>query len=137
MNGEIVMNIESVHSDHQFMEPNDSMSSSNDLTIVAKDGECLHICGKNDWGYLAIELLKPILKAGTELYTKVSNEISEYNPEVVLVGTNDYRLLDIIHIARDSEFGISVIKGVPIIKGDFVKGIKHLGKKDTNTYLPY
>lgn len=108
-----------------------------DLSMFSDDNQLLHICGENDWGYLALEVLKPILKEGVLLNREIMNGIDKNKPEVVLVGRNDYRILDILHTARDSEEGISVIHGVPIVKGNFNNGIKYLGEKETEMELPY
>lgn len=136
MGGELVINVSKVRSDNWFVKPLNPDKPSNDLTMVDSEGKYLHICGDNDWGYLAVELLKPILKTGNELYCEISSKINELDPEVVLVGKTEYRILDILHIARDSEQGIAVIKGVPIVKGNFDNGVKYLGKREMN-YLPF
>ena len=136
MGGEFAINVSKVRSDNWFVKPLKPDNPSNDLTMVDSEGKYLHICGDNDWGYLAVELLKPILKTGNELYCEISSKINELDPEVVLVGKTEYRILDILHIARDSEQGIAVIKGVPIVKGNFDNGVKYLGKREMN-YLPF
>lgn len=136
MGGELVVNVSAVKSDNWFVRPLNPDNPNNDLTMVDNEGKFLHICGENDWGYLAAELLKPILKTGNELYYDISSKIDDLDPEVVLVGKTEYRLIDILHIVRDSEQGITVIKGVPIVKGDFNNGIKYLGKKEMD-YLPF
>ena len=51
-------------------------------------------------------------------------------PEVVVVGKNDFRMLDVLHLVRDTEKGISIIRNVPIVKGNFLNGVKFLGKQD-------
>lgn len=135
--GELAINIARVRSDRWFIEPASPDKPWSDLTMEDTEGKYLSICGENDWGYLAAELLKPLLIKGNDLYYEISKNISKLNPEIVLVGKNDFRLLDIVHLVRDPECGISIIKNVPIIKGDFTKGIKYLGNKGTEEYLPF
>ncbi len=109
-----------------------------DLNLLGDDAHWLHLCGENDWGYLALEVLKPILQTAIGIHGEIVSHINESKPEVILVGRNDFRLLDILHIARDGEEGISIIRGIPVVKGDFDNGIKYLGKKTKDdTELPF
>jgi len=138
INGEFVIDVDHVCSDDNFVSPRNPNCPSNDLCIVDTNGQYFHIRGtKNDWGYLAAELLLPIMKKGNKLYFEISSKISEINPEVVLVGKNEFRLLDIIHLIKDGEEGIKVIKSIPIVKGNFDNGVKFLGKKSGEEYLPF
>lgn len=136
--GELCFKVAKVYSDRSFIRPDGKFGfSGNDLSMMNTDKEYLHICGENDWGYLAVELLKPLLQEANKLYIEISSQVDNLNPEVILVGKNDFRLLDILHTVRDSEFGISVIKGVPVVKGDFLNGVKYLGKKEYEGELPF
>lgn len=136
--GELGIKIKRINQDRDIVRPYSfSDRACIDLSMVGEDGQRLHICGDNDWGYLGLEIIKPILKAGIELNFKILSGIEENNPEVILVGRNDYRILDILHSARDSEEGISVIRGVPVVKGEFDNGVKYLGKMDKEQDLPF
>lgn len=137
MGGELCINVKLVKSDNHFVKPFNSNNPSNDLTMVDEDGKYLHICGNNDWAYFAAELLKPVLKTGQELYSEIFTKVSKDNPEVVLVGRNEFRLLDIVQTVRDLEQGAPVIMGVPVVKGNFANGIKYLGKMETEECLPF
>ena len=79
---------------------------------------------------MAVELLKPLLQEANKLYLEISKNIEKMKPEVVMVGKNDFRMLDILHLVRDTEEGISIIRNVPIVKGNFLNGVKFLGKQD-------
>lgn len=82
--------------------------------------------------------IKPILQGANSIYTDILNNISDRKPEVILVGRNEFRMLDILHIARDGQEGITVIRGVPIVRGEFDNGIKYLGKKtEDDSELPF
>lgn len=138
--GELVLQVEKVKSDGNFTRPNESFYDinrryGNDLNIFEKDS-LLHICGNNDWAYLAVDLLKPLLREANKLYYEISKRISDVRPEVVVVGKNDFRMLDILHLVRDTEEGVSIIKNVPIVKGNFLNGVKFFGKKDIEE-LPF
>jgi len=111
--------------------------ASIDLTLNGNKDEFLHICGDNDWGYIAVDILKPLLQEANKLYIEILNEIGKRKPDVILVGMNEFRLLDILHIARDGEYGISVIKNIPVVRGNFCNGIKYLGKNESDEYLPF
>jgi hypothetical protein len=103
-----------------------------DLNIFDDSGtNVLYVCGENDWGYFALDILKPILKEANTLYGKIRDDIEKSRPEAILVGKNEFRILDILHIARDGEEGISVIDSVPIVPGNFDSGVKFLGKDES------
>lgn len=129
--GELGIKVMKINPDRDIVRPYNGIGvkSMMDLSLYGDDNHWLHLCGDNDWGYLALEILKPILQEANRLYYKISNNINSHKPEVVLVGRNEFRMLDILHAARDGEEGISVIMGVPIVKGNFDNGIKYLGKK--------
>ena len=126
MGGELGIKIKNLRCSDGLVNPfNDYRSKPQiDLSIMSENNECLHICGENDWGYLALDILKPILQKGIQLYLEIREKIYSQKPEVVLVGKNEFRILDILHIARDSEQGIETMLDVPIVKGDFDNGVK-------------
>ena len=106
------------------------VKSMMDLSLFGDDNHWLHICGDNDWGYLSLEVIKPILQEANSIYCEILKNIDDRKPEVILVGRNEFRMLDILHIARDGEEGISIIKGIPVVKGNFDNGTKYLGTKN-------
>lgn len=129
--GELGIKVVRVEPDSECIRPYDGYGHRRmtDLNLFGDDDHWLHICGDNDWGYLALEVLKPILQTAIGIHEEIIDHISVSDPEVILVGRNDFRLLDILHIARDGEEGISVIRGIPVVKGDFDNGVRFLGKK--------
>lgn len=111
---------------------------SMDLTLHSEDGQFLHICGDNDWGYLAVDILIPLLKEASKIYNEICNKVVHEQPEVILVGKNEFRMLDILHMARGCGEHISIIKGVPVVKGNFDNGVKYYGKeKSLDESLPF
>lgn len=138
--GELGIKIIKIKPDSEAVRPYDGYGHKRmtDLNLFGDDNHWLHICGENDWGYLALEVLKPILQTAIGIHKEITDHINESNPEVILVGRNDFRLLDILHIARDGEEGISIIRGIPVVKGDFDNGVKFLGKKTKDdSELPF
>lgn len=137
--GELGIKVMKIRPDSEAVRPYDGYGHKRmmDLSLFGDDDHWLHLCGDNDWGYLTLEVLKPILKEAIRLHEDIVDNLSVSKPEVILVGRNDFRLLDILHIARDSEEGISVIRGVPIVRGDFDNGIKYLGRKTDPIELPF
>lgn len=136
--GELGVNVKDIKRDKDIVRPyHSSCRNPMDLSLLTDDNDWLHICGNNDWGYLALEILKPILQTGIKLNSEICDQISEKNPEVIVVGRNDYRILDILHTARDSEKGISMLRGVPIVMGYFDNGFKCLGNKEREADLPF
>lgn len=138
--GELGIKVKKIRPDSDGVRPYDGYGHKRmmDLSLFGDDDHWLHLCGDNDWGYLALEVLKPILQGANSIYTDILNNISDRKPEVILVGRNEFRMLDILHIARDGQEGIAVIRGVPIVRGEFDNGIKYLGKKtEDDSELPF
>lgn len=138
--GELGIKVKKINPDRNNVRPFDGFGNKRmmDLSLFGDDDHWLHLCGDNDWGYLSLEVLKPILQTAIGIHKEILDNIADHNPEVILVGNNDFRLLDILHIARDGEEGISIIRGIPVVKGDFDNGIKYLGKKTKDdSELPF
>lgn len=93
-------------------------SSMIDLSILDKDGCWFHICGKNDWGYLLTEALRPLLKYALGVFQEIDNKLDSYHgqPEIIGLGKNEYRAVDIAHRLRGFGEPIEIYKGIPIIK---------------------
>lgn len=93
-------------------------SSMIDFSILDKDGCWFHICGKNDWGYLLTEALQPLLKYALGVFQEIDNKLDSYSgqPEIIGLGKNEYRAVDIIHRLRGFGDPIEVYKGIPITK---------------------
>lgn len=145
MNGEIGLKIKKVSCSNDLIRPLSEYRDNPaiDLAIQTTDDGFFHICGDNDWGYLALEAIKPILKEGIQLELKILEDVQKYKPEVIVLGKNDFRIFDILHTARDGEYGIKMFRGVPVVKGKFLDGIKYYGKNNeiefpiTKTVLPF
>ena len=102
-----------------------------DLDIYEKDGNILHICGKNDWGYLMIDTLMPLIKYADNVLQKILKMLEEYGgkPEVIVLGKNEYRAVDIIHRLRENGDPINVFLSIPVVKYEQNNYIKLLGNK--------
>lgn len=93
-------------------------SSMIDFSILDKNGHWFHICGENDWGYLLTEALQPLLKYALEVFQEIDNKLNSYHgqPEIIGLGKNEYRAVDIIHRLRGFGEPIEMYKGTPITK---------------------
>lgn len=116
MCGELSINIQNVKSDPWFVRP-DTTSISNDLSMKDSSGDFLHITGiGNDWGFLALELLQPIISEGSRIAAIVKEKKQAYPPaKAVMLGINDKRIMDIYYGGKDK---CTSIYGLPVIVTD-------------------
>lgn len=110
--GELGINIASVRSDPWFIRPTTS-TASNDLTMLSISGEYFHICGNNDWGFLALELLEPIRKEAKDMMQKIKKYRQDGTEiKAIMLGVNDKRIMDIYFGGKDK---CDRICGIPVI----------------------
>lgn len=137
MGGEVVFKILSVKSDHWFVRPDKSYGRGNDLSMKTEDG-WFHICGDNDWGYLALQLLEPIYKEAEKILAAIDNSIKvskseNNNIRIIELGRNDKRIMDIRFGGKDK---CTQINGIPVIVKDDVEN--HIGYLiDYEAELPF
>lgn len=103
-----------------FVQPyvSDKFGLNGGVTIdIHSDNEVLHICGRNDWGYLMVDALIPLLKYAAKIENGIKDRIKPGDVvDVIGLGRNEYRALDIVH--RLNNFGepIHDLLGVPIVR---------------------
>lgn len=134
MGGELSLKVEHVYSDSDFVRPtNFSFRNagivSNDLSMTLEHDGCLHICGNNDWAFLALELLKPIKDEAMKIMGTVQDRLAEY-PKIkaVMLGKNDKRIMDVYCGGKGK---CDKLFGMPVIETDELNEVKFL-VKDTN-----
>ena len=77
-----------------------------DLTITSTSNETFHICGNNDWAYLVVDALSPLLQYASLVVNKISNDLRKMGkekntkPKVIGLGKNEFRAFDILHRLR-------------------------------------
>lgn len=128
MGGEIGIKISEVKADN-IVYPYRGIDGSRmlvELSLKDDKGECLHICGDNDWGYFALELLDPIHKEAENLINDVRARISRIGdkPEVIIIGLNQQRVLD-IHFGGKGK--CTEIAGIPIARSNKIKEFRYVG----------
>lgn len=115
--GEIVVKVVSLgNNTQQYVKPYKLTGGvSTDLDLHCEDGTVFHICGNNDWGYLALEILEPITKYAKKAIRDIKERIANtYLPEIIFVDDVIYRNLD-IYFKSIGEKEIT-ISGVPVLK---------------------
>lgn len=102
------------------------------MSLYLKDKGHLHICGKNDWGYLITEALQPLLDYAKQVFEDIDKKISQYkrNPEVILLGRNEFRAVDIIHRLRGFGDPIKIYRGVPVVQANCDNKIEIFGSEE-------
>ena len=142
MGGELAFKVEKIFSDKYFVRPseysislfNNEGTPSNDLSIKIQNGGYLHICGDNDWAYLALEILEPIKQEAIKLLEIITKRKSE-NPSIkaIMLGKNDKRIMDVYFGGKDKR---ERIFGIPVMTTDKFNEITFL-IEDTDVVLPF
>ena len=141
MGGELSFKIKSVYSDRDFIRPsrysintlNNEYEPTNDLSMQSDDGNYFHICGNNDWAFLALDLLKPIKDEAKSIIQCVK-ERKEKNPDIkaVMLGKNDKRIMDIYFGGKGR---CDKIVGLPVITTEQLNEVKFLVEKEI--FVPF
>jgi len=126
MNGEIGIKIKSVGNSNIIHPFGYSNFASIDLDMYDEKGGVFHICGDNDWGYFALDMLKPIIKEAENLIGDVKTRISRIGdkPEVIILGLNQQRIMDIYHGGRGK---CTEIAGIPIARSSEIRAFRYIG----------
>ena len=138
MGGELGLKVMSVYSDSGFVRPSQYHLNSkgiitNDLSMKGVDGEFLHICGDNDWAFLALDLLEPIMNEAKKIMKLVQNR-KKQTPTIkaVMLGKNDKRIMDVYFGGKGK---CERILGLPVIVTDELNEVTFL-VEDTNS-IPF
>lgn len=137
LGGELAIKIAKVRSDFSFVRPDiysvTNQEPSNDLTMISSTNETLHICGNNDWAFLALELLEPI-KNEAKRITKLVQDRKAETPTIkaVMLGKNDKRIMDVYFGGKGK---CERIIGLPVIVTDSLNEVTFL-VEDTNS-IPF
>lgn len=126
------MQIKKVRSDESIIRPYSQYYTDKimtDLCMVDEKGEFLYICGENDWGFLALELLEPIKKEADKLLSKVRDVLTRKAIKAIMVGKNEKRILDINAGGKDK---CTKIFGIPIILCDEINCFEFLVEYDSH-----
>lgn len=132
MSGEIGLAIKKVRFDEDMVCPYGSPSCgkkpSITLMCMGEDGECFHIVGDNDWGYLLVNALKDLMQYATSIEDQIAKKAWDYSgtPEFIALGKNEYRALDIKRIIN-GEKNLEVFN-IPIVKTSKDNGIELFGQ---------
>ncbi len=114
---------------------------SQDLTITSTSNETFHICGNNDWAYLVVDALSPLLQYASLVENKISNDLRKMDreknskPKVIGLGRNDFRALDILFRIRGSEDSLKEYRNIPVVRLEEDNAIEFLGTKEFD--LPF
>lgn len=107
-----------------------------DMTMYTDDG-VFHLCGRNDWGYLMVDAIMPLLRYADQVETAIRRKLDDffYEPEAIGLGENEFRALDILHRLRGLDDPLSIYKGVPVVRLKDSDEIKIYGSKEKEKLL--
>lgn len=102
---------------HFFREDNRAYL---DLRLDEGKGDFLYMCGENDWGYLLVDALSPLIRHGLNIMCIIDEKLEEDvndQVEAILLGKNEYRAVDILYKARyGGTTDLKEIGCIPVIK---------------------
>ena len=121
MGGELGIKIKSIRTDGIA-----NSGKNIDLTMISEDGQYLHVCGDNDWGYFALDMLKPIYEYAENLISDVKTRIARIGdkPEAIILGINQQRIMDIYCGGKGK---CTEIAGIPIARSKEFKAFRYVG----------
>ena len=124
LGGELSVKIKSIRSDKYFVRPWNECDVSNDLTMVLDNNEFLHICGNNDWAFLALQLLEPV-KDEAKRITKLVQDRKADTPTIkaVMLGKNDKRIMDVYFGGKGK---CDRILGLPVLTTEHLNEVSFL-----------
>ena len=114
---------------------------SQDLTIISTSNETFHICGRNDWAYLVVDALSPLLQYASLVENKISNDLRKMDkekntkPKVIGLGKNEFRAFDILHRLRGLGDSLKKYENIPVVRLEEDNAIEFLGTKEID--LPF
>lgn len=117
------------YSERPYSSPSESAEGiTNDLHIVTDKEECLHICGENDWAFLALDLLRPIREEARKIVETIeAKKREDKSIKAVALGKNDKRIMDIYFGGKDK---CDKIRGLPVVNADEPNTIAFLVEKE-------
>lgn len=143
MGGELGIDIKNIGNSGNMVHPfgrdhNLDGNACIDLSIYDKNGAVLHICGNNDWGYLALKMLQPIFKEAENLIMDVKERISRIGdkPEAIILGLNQQRIMDIYTGGKGK---CTEIAGIPVARSTEPRAFRYIGNihDDGISELPF
>ena len=100
---------------------------TNELKLTDENGEFLFLCGRNDWAYLALEIINPIKEEAKNIVKEVCKRKEEdKNVTAVALGKNDKRIMDIYFGGKDK---CNRICGLPVVVTNNQDELSFLVKK--------
>ena len=137
MSGDILINVDSItfYDKSKFIKPFtnniDDSGSYSSMTFYSKrqsqhsdDKDVLELYGDKDWAYLIVDAMIPLLEYGET----VENEVRQYYEkedkiDVIGLGKNEFRALDIVHRLRGIGDSLKMYRGVPVVRLNKDSGI--------------
>lgn len=109
-----------------------------DMTVCEKDG-FLHLIGENDWGYLLAHALAPLINYGRQVEIEVFRKLLDFQgvPEVISLGKNEFRAVDILHIIREPGKKLTEIDHIPVVESTKTNGISIYGDRKAAKEVNY
>lgn len=132
LGGELVLKVLGVHSDQFFVRPtvhsvgmfNKEGNPSNDLSMKLENNKFLHICGDNDWAFLALQLLEPIKDEAKRIMMLVQDrKVNTPAIKAVMLGKNDKRIMDVYFGGKGK---CERILGLPVLTTEHLNEVSFL-----------
>ena len=89
-----------------------------ELKLLDENGAFLYLVGENDWAELMVDALIPLEKEACKVENQMLDTLADlkYRPQVIGLGKDEFRLLNLFHRIKGSGDPILIYRGIPIVK---------------------
>ena len=120
MNGEISGKVDVIKFSDDMVKPYGHVFTCHevgvDMTFYMENNQCFDFCGPNDWGQLLADSLQDLMKYARAVRECIDDKIKEQGrPQVIVLGKNEYRALDIWSKICCGE-KLESFKGFPVVR---------------------
>lgn len=107
--------------------------SNSDLRLEDESGNFICICGNNDWGKIALKILKPYRREADRIIKQVEDMVKTgFRPEVILLGKTEKAIMDIVSATGRCDN----ILNIPIAVSEKNSEVRFIGAAQ-DEYLPF
>lgn len=107
--------------------------SNSDLRLEDESGNFICICGNNDWGKIALKILKPYKREADRIIKQVEDMVKTgFRPEVILLGKTEKTVMDVVSGTGRCDN----ILNIPIATSEKNSELRFIGAAQ-DLYLPF
>lgn len=122
MSGEVCVNVNFIKFSDDIVRPYGHPFGSSevaiDMTFYMNQDQCFHFCGPNDWGQILADSLQDLMRYARAVREDIDSQIKkEGRPQVIVLGKNEYRALEIWSTICCGE-KLEDFEGFPVVRSN-------------------